>query len=118
MNPVNLTMKRTLTATAALAADALAPAMDAKTASEVRRNERSNFDQEALAMLRNNPTPLDRDPKTWQPVSAELRLPPHTDFLLLRLDVAHSTASQRCVTFYGHYLDDMRLTLGRRAPLP
>jgi hypothetical protein len=113
MNRFNLTMKPTLTATAALAADALAPAMDAKTASEVRRNERSNLDQEALAMVRNNPTPLDRDPKTCQPVSAELRLPPHTDFLLLHLDVAHSTASQCCVTFDGHYLD-----LARPATMP
>jgi hypothetical protein len=118
MNLFNLTMKPTLTATAALAADALAPAMDAKTASEVRRNERSNFDREALAMVRNSRTPLDRNPKTWQPVSAELRLPPHTDFLLLHLAVAHSTASQRRVTFDGHYLDDVRLTLGRRTPLP
>jgi hypothetical protein len=118
MNRFNLTAKPTRTATPALAADALTPAMDAKTASEVRRNERSNVDQEALAMARNSRTPLDRDQKTWQPVSAELRLPPHTDFLLLHLSAVNSRSSQHRVTFDGHYLDDVRLTLGRRVPLP
>jgi hypothetical protein len=93
-------------------------ALDAETALALRENPNANITRESLAMACSNRARLDRDPKTWQPVSAELRLPAHTDFLLLHLAVAHSTASQRRVTFDGHYLDDVRLTLGRRVPLP
>ena len=93
-------------------------ALDAETALALRGKQNANIARESLAMTCSNRARLDRDPKTWQPVSAELRLPANTDFLLLHLAVAHSTSSQRRVTFDGHYLDDVRLTLGRRAPLP
>jgi hypothetical protein len=73
--------------------------------------------KEALAMVRNSRVSLDGDPKTWQSVSAELRLPRDAEFLLLQLSVQHSATLQRRETFDGHYLDDVRLTLGRRAPL-
>jgi hypothetical protein len=93
-------------------------ALDAETALALRGKQNASITRESLAMACSNRARLDRDPKTWQPVSAELRLPANTDFLLLHLAVAHSTVSQRRVTFDGHYLDDVRLTLGRRAPLP
>ncbi len=93
-------------------------ALDAETALALRENPNANITRESLAMACSNRARLDRDPKTWQPVSAELRLPPHTDFLLLHLSAVNSRSSQRRITFDGHYLDDVRLTLGRRAPLP
>lgn len=70
--------------------------------------------KESLAMARNSRVLLDRDPKTWQPANVELRLPPNTDFLLIHISVDHSNRAQRRLTFDGHYLDDVRLTLGRR----
>ncbi len=93
-------------------------ALDAGTALALWKDESANIARESLAMVCSNRTRLDRDPKTWQPVSAEVRLPPQTDFLLIQIAVNHSPKSQRRVTFDGHYLDDVRLTLGRRAPLP
>ena len=72
----------------------------------------------SLAMVRNRRTKLDRDPATWQRVDAELRLPPDTEFLLIRLSVDHAHPSQRRATFDGHYLDDVRLDLVRRSPQP
>lgn len=93
-------------------------ALDAETALALWKDESVIIARESLAMACSNRTRLDRDPKTWQPVTAEVRLPAHTDFLLIHIAVDHSTKSQRRVTFDGHYLDDVRLTLGRRAPLP
>lgn len=93
-------------------------ALDAETALALWKDESVIIARESLAMACSNRTRLDRDPDTWQPVSAEVRLPTHTDFLLVHIAVNHSTKSQRRVTFDGHYLDDVRLTLGRRAPLP
>ncbi len=92
-------------------------ALDAETALVLREKQDANVIRESLAMACNHRARLDRDPKTWQPVSAELRLPAHTEFLLIHLAV-QSSLSRRPVTFDGHYLDDVRLTLGRRAPLP
>ena len=71
----------------------------------------------SLAMVRDRRMKLDRDPATWQRVDAELRLPPDTEFLLIRLSVDHAHPSQRRATFDGHYLDDVRLSLVRRSPL-
>jgi hypothetical protein len=93
-------------------------ALDAGTAADgAMRNDWSIY-SESLAMARNSRTKLDRKPATWQRLNAELRLPPNTEFLLIRISVDHSNPSQRRVTFDGHYLDDVRLTLARRAPLP
>jgi hypothetical protein len=71
----------------------------------------------SLAMVRDRRMKLDRDPATWQRVDAELRLPPDTEFLLIRLSVDHAHPSQRRATFDGHYLDDVRLDWVRRSPL-
>jgi hypothetical protein len=93
-------------------------ALDSEGTTALRDNSSDNLAGKSLAMACSNSTRLDRDPKTWQSASAELRLPANTDFLLLRLFVVHTNPSPRRGTFGGHYLDDVRLTLGRRAPLP
>ena len=69
-------------------------------------------------MTRSNRHMLDRDPATWQRQTAELRLPPDTEYLLIHIGVSHATKSQRRPVFDGLCLDDVRLVLTRRAPLP
>lgn len=72
----------------------------------------------SLAMGRKSLPNLDRDPRTWQKFDCELRLPPDTEFLLIRIGMLHGSKDQRDITFDGHYLDDVRLSLARRPPLP
>lgn len=61
---------------------------------------------------------LDRSPATWQRLTSELRLPPDTDFLMVRICVQYASKSVSRQTFSGHYVDDVRLTMARRNPLP
>ena len=78
----------------------------------------STLMSDALAMTRSDRGRLlDRDPATWQRVTAELRLPPGTDFVMLRLHINRGLHSPG-VTFAGHYADDVHVSLIRRAPLP
>jgi hypothetical protein len=60
---------------------------------------------------------LDRSPETWQRWTSELRLPPDTDFLMVRICIQYAVKSASRQTFAGHYLDDVRLTM-RHSPLP
>ena len=55
--------------------------------------------------------PIDRQPASWQAIDCELRLPPQSRFLLLRLSISHQHATQRRPGFAGHYLDDVAVTL-------
>lgn len=93
-------------------------ALNAATDVDGSRPSEWSIESESLAMARNHRLNLDRDPGTWQRLDTELRLPPNTEFLLIRISVNHSTPSQRRATFDGHYLDDVRLSMARRAPLP
>lgn len=77
----------------------------------------NGLQDEALAFTRSARLLLDRVPGAWQFVSAELRLPATTDYVLIRLGVVHGLPGQRRPDFPGHYLDDVRLVLTRRAPL-
>lgn len=72
----------------------------------------------SLAMARQSRQRLDRDPRSWQRIECELRLPPETDFLVLHLGVAHVPKFQKRITFDGHFLDDVKLTLTHRGPQP
>ena len=73
---------------------------------------------DSLAMTRSDRGRLiDRDPATWQRVTSELRLPPGTDFAMVRLHI-HRGLHSPGVTFAGHYADDVHVSLIRRAPLP
>lgn len=73
---------------------------------------------EALAMARSSRTQLDRDPSTWQRVTTELRLPATTEFLVVRLHISQAFESTERSVFTGSYVDDVRVVLTRRAPLP
>jgi hypothetical protein len=93
-------------------------ALDAETAINGSTRIGETLLIDCLAMARNSRLKVDRDPATWQRLNAELRLPPNTDFILIRIALAHTNKAQRRETFDGHYLDGVRLTLARRAPLP
>lgn len=93
-------------------------ALDTETATNGSLNIGNAPNTESLAMTNSSHLKLDRLPETWQLLTAELRLPPNTDFILVRFGVAHGKSAQRRATFDGHYLDDVRVTLARRAPLP
>lgn len=72
----------------------------------------------SLAMAEKTVRNIDRDPHTWERFGVELRLPADAEFLLIRVGVIHATPGQRRETFDGHYLDQVRVTLVRREPVP
>jgi hypothetical protein len=72
---------------------------------------------EALAMARSSRTLLDRDPTTWQRLTTELRLPANAEFLVVRLHISQAFESANDAVFTGSYVDNVRLSLTRRAPL-
>jgi len=71
---------------------------------------------ESLAFSRSSKIGLDRDPATWQKVSNELRLPPDTDYLMLRLGMSNDTKApdNRRDSFAGHFVDKVQLVIARR----
>jgi hypothetical protein len=93
-------------------------AMDAEMALSGATQMSDPLLTDCLAMARNSRLRVDRDPTTWQSLGTELRLPANTGFILVRIGLEHSNKAQRRGTFDGHYIDDVRLTLARRAPLP
>jgi len=96
-------------------------ALDHDTATNGSTRQASSLVDQALAVTRRSNDLLDRDPATWQKVSTELRLPPNTDFLLLRISVGHGMplkSSADRETFAAHYADDVRVILARRPLLP
>jgi len=72
----------------------------------------------ALATASKGLPQLDRDPRSWQRVESELRLPAVAEFLLIHLSVSNLTNDEIKDAFRSHYLDDVRVVLKRRAPLP
>ena len=92
--------------------------LDAEMVKNGALSDRQILNSDALAMTSSSRLLLDRNPATWQRQTAELRLSPNTEFLLIRVGVVHATKAQQRVDFDGHYLDDVRLVLTRRAPLP
>ncbi len=92
-------------------------ALDARTATNGAARTDQALTADCLAMARDSRMKLDRNPAAWQQLNAELRLPPDTEFLMIRFGVGHATRPQRRETFDGHYLDNVRLTLLRRAAL-
>lgn len=93
-------------------------ALDADSVPEHAGRLGSTLTNEALAMSRSGRTQLDRDPSTWQRVTSELRLPPNAEFLVVRLHINQLTGSASGNIFTGSYVDDVRVTLSRRPPLP
>lgn len=78
----------------------------------------STLTNEALAMARSGRATLDRDPATWQRLTTELRIPGNAEFLVVRLHINQLFDSTADTAFTGSYVDDVRVTLVRRAPLP
>ncbi len=95
-------------------------ALDANlVGNEVVRGE-NVLSTESLAFSRSSRVGMDRDPATWQKVSNELRLPPSTEFLMLRIGMSNDTKSKdkRRDSFAGHFADKVQLVLARRAEIP
>ncbi|MFM9954361.1 MAG: hypothetical protein ACKVVO_09915 [Opitutaceae bacterium] len=78
----------------------------------------SALTNDALAMARSSRTQMDRDPSTWQRLTTELRLPANAEFLAVRLHINQAFESGPDFIFTGSYVDDVRISLTRRAPLP
>jgi len=75
---------------------------------------------ESLALSRSSKVAMDRDPATWQRVINELRLPPESDYLMLRMGMSNDTKSEgkRRDRFAGHFVDKVQLVIARRAEIP
>jgi hypothetical protein len=67
--------------------------------------------RESLAMAQRRQASFDREPKGWQSIDCELRLPAEAEFLLIRIGAAHGPEPQRRAAFPGHYLDDVVVSL-------
>lgn len=78
----------------------------------------SNLTNEALAMARSSRTQLDHAAATWQRVTTEMRLPANAEFLVVRLHISQAFESADTPVFTGSYVDEVRVSLTRRAPLP
>jgi hypothetical protein len=72
--------------------------------------------RDSLAMGVSSEVTLDDDPASWQRVSNELRLPPGTDFVMIRVGVSRKLGAEKR-DFAAHYADDVRLVLGHRPEL-
>jgi hypothetical protein len=70
----------------------------------------------SLAMAVSTTVTLDDDPASWQQVRNELRLPPDTDFVMIRVGVSWKDGPRRA-DFPAHFADDVRLVLGQRPEL-
>jgi hypothetical protein len=75
-----------------------------------------SLSRESLAMATSSEVTLDNDPRSWQRVSGELRLPPETDYVMIRVGVSRKRGAEK-PGFPAHYADDVRLILGHRPEL-
>lgn len=73
----------------------------------------------ALAYSRTSRERLDADPATWQRITNELRLPPETDFVMIRTGVFNDSKDpqRRTDEFGAHYVDDVQVVIGHRPEL-
>jgi hypothetical protein len=72
--------------------------------------------RDSLAMAVSSEVTLDDDPASWQRVSNELRLPPETAYVMIRVGVSRKRGTAK-PDFPSHYVDDVRLVLGHRPEL-
>lgn len=96
-------------------------ALDAATVQDGTLNTGTTLLDRALAVTRRSNQELDRAAATWQQLWSELRLPSNTDYVLLRIAVAHSGSARQASGhehFASHYVDDIRVLLTRRPLLP
>lgn len=71
---------------------------------------------ESLAYSRSSKLAMDRDNATWQKLSNELRVPPDTQYLMIRLGVSNDTKTpgKRRDSFAGHFADSVELVFADR----
>ncbi len=94
-------------------------ALDAETATNGCLRNPLNLYNKSLASASSQVLGLDSDPRSWQPASAELRLPPGTDFVLVHVGVYKDPPELTAPTpFGGHYCDDVRVVLVQQAVAP
>ncbi len=93
-------------------------ALDAESVPDSASYIGTALENDANAMARSSRTKLDRDPAHWQRLTTEMRLPPNTEFLVVRLHINQLFESNGSPIFTGSYADDVRVTLTRRSPLP
>jgi hypothetical protein len=95
-------------------------ALDASlVGNEIMKGE-NVLSSDSLAFSRSSRVAIDRDPATWQKVSNELRLPPGTEFLMIRMGMSNDTKSKdmRRDSFAGHFADNVQLVIARRPEIP
>lgn len=90
-------------------------ALDAESVKNGATRSGINLDEAPLGSHKRRII-LDPSPATWQRPTSELRLPPDTDFLMVRIGLQYAAKSSSRQTFAGHYLDDVRLTITRLNP--
>lgn len=91
-------------------------ALDASLVGKEMMKAEKVLSTESLAFSRSSKVMMDRDPGTWQKVSNEMRLPPGTEYLMLRMGMSNETKSQNKTrdSFAGHFADKVQLVIGRR----
>ncbi|MEW4564469.1 hypothetical protein AB1K70_18155 [Bremerella sp. JC770] len=67
----------------------------------------------SLASASRQSLRLDNDPQTWELSECELRLPPETEYVMVYVAISygHSKNDLRRITFPGHFIDDIRVSL-------
>jgi len=93
-------------------------ALDAAMTAALKERHWTELNTSSLALTRSAGVELDRDPATWQRIDCEQRLPGNADFLLIEIGLKQMPKTNESAEFDGHFLDDVRLTVGRRPLLP
>ncbi len=91
-------------------------ALDAEIVNNQSLKVEGTLSGDSLAYSRSSRTALDRDPATWQKVSNELRVPPQTDYLMVRIgmsDVARRKGKQT-EGFTGQFVDRVQFVIAHR----
>ena len=88
---------------------------DSLIGNEMLRNS-NVISAESLANSRSSKLAMDRDPATWQKLSNELRVPPQTQYLMIRLGCSNDTKTpgKRRDSFAGHFADSVELVFANR----
>lgn len=91
-------------------------ALDEQTVSGEGFKKPGTLSRDSLAMAVSNEVTLDDDPESWQRVSNEMRLPPGTAYVMIRIGVSQKKGIPK-PDFPAHFADDVQLVLGHRPEL-
>lgn len=83
---------------------------------DLANNPDLSLSRDSLAYSQSSRVWLDSDPKSWQGMSNELRVPGETDFLMIRVGVSYDVHQTHDFPdhFAGHFVDDVKLVLVHR----